>query len=132
MSRLLVVLSAVCGALTIATYACFAGGGRCDRCQCVQSCQKVCRVVCEMKEVTHTTWGCKCEDFCVPGPSKRCESGCSCGHCADCRANGWIPTAAYIKTRKVPVKHVEKVLKPSYKLVVEYLCPQCCEASPAK
>jgi hypothetical protein len=103
----------------------WAGDGVCSHCRRCCECQKVCRVVCEMKEVTKTTYSCKCEDFCVPGKSCRVDNACSCGHCADCRKQAWVPTAAYIKTRKVPVKHVEKKLVPTYKLVVEYVCPQC-------
>ena len=110
----------------LATWTCLAGDGEpCRHCGRLCECQPVCRLVCEMKEVTKTTWGCKCEDVCVPGPSQRCFSDCNCGHCQDCRAHAWIPTAAYLKTRKVPVKQVEKMMKPSYRLVVEYLYPAC-------
>jgi hypothetical protein len=78
-----------------------------------------------MKEITKTTWSCTCEDICVPGPSQRCAADCSCGHCPDCRDTAWIPTTAYIKTRKVPVKHVEKIQRPVYRRVVETLCSHC-------
>lgn len=115
---------------SLATLLARAGEHGCARCGCACQCQKVCRVVCEMKEITKTTWTCKCEDFCVPGPSQRCHSGCSCGHCPECREHGWKPTAAYVKTRKTPVKHVEKVKVPSYRLVVEDLCPNCAQQTP--
>lgn len=98
-----------------------AGDGHCDRCGCCCQCQKVCRVVCEMKEVDKVCYSCKCEDFCVPGPSQHCHHGCDCDQC--CKTQ--IPTAAYVKTKRVLVKTVEKVKKPHYKLVVEYLCPTC-------
>src|SRR5688500_7438152 len=52
----------------------------CDHCGHAGACQKVCRLVCETKKVEVTCWGCKCEDFCVPGPSKpgckHCETVC--------------------------------------------------------
>ena len=105
-----------------------AGGGCCDRCGCEAECCRVCRVVCEMKETKKVTYCCKEEDICVPGPSQRCVSKCDCGHCAACRQVEWQPTVAYVKTRKVPVKHEEIVLKPTYKWVVEYVCPHCADA----
>lgn len=105
-----------------------AGEGQCECCGRCCGCEKVCRLVCEMKETTKITWSCKCEDFCVPGKSQRCAASCDCGHCSKCREESWVPTAAYIKTRKVPVKHIEKIPKPSYRLVVEYLCTSCAAA----
>ena len=50
--------------------------GCCAHCGCANSCQKVCRLVCEEKKVDVLCWGCKCENFCVPGPSKP-----GCQHC---------------------------------------------------
>ncbi len=97
----------------------------CDRCGCDCSPRRVCRVVCEMKETSKTTYGCKCEGFCVPGPSQWVRSACSCGHCEACRHGNWIPGCGEIKTRKVVDKKVEKVSKPTYKWVVEHLCPEC-------
>jgi len=99
--------------------------GCCSHCGCCCQCQKVCRMVCEMKETKKTCYTCKCEDFCVPGPSKQCATNCGCGKCKECREAACIPTVAYIKTKKVPVKHEEIVKKPTYKFVVEYVCPKC-------
>lgn len=115
------LVSAPLGALALDSL-----GGHCSHCGCCCECQKVCRMICETKEVKKITYSCKCEDFCVPGPSQKCDTGCcNCGHCKDCRERMYIPTAAYIKTRKVPVKHEEVVKKPTYRFVVEYLCPTC-------
>jgi len=104
----------------------WAGGHRCCHCGRESGCQKVCRLVCETKEVTKVTYDCKCEDICVPGPSTRTPA-CSCGSCDECgrKAYIWTPHCAQVKTRKVPVKREEKVLKPTYKWVVEYVCGQC-------
>lgn len=104
----------------------WAGGGHCCHCGSESPCQKVCRLVCEMKEVTKVTYDCKCEDICVPGPSTRTPV-CSCGSCDTCTKKKylWTPHCAQVKTRKVPVKREEKVLKPTYKWVVEYVCDQC-------
>jgi hypothetical protein len=121
-------MAVIAGALGLWSLTSIAGDGRCDRCGCCCQCQAVCRVVCEMKEVSQTTWCCKCEEVCVPGRSQRCDCDCSCGHCPQCREQSWVPTAAYVKSRKVPVKHVEKVKKPSYRLVVEHICPHCAQA----
>src|SRR6186997_1506022 len=50
--------------------------GCCAHCGCSDGCEKICRLVREEKKVEVTCWGCKCEDFCVGGPS--CEK---CRHC---------------------------------------------------
>lgn len=105
-------------------------GLRCERCGCDSSCQKVCRLVCEMKETTKVTYCCKCEDFCVPGPSVRCKPDCNCGQCESCQKYNWQPTCADVRTKKVLDKKVEKVVKPTYRWVVEYLCPTCCKCAP--
>ena len=104
----------------------WAGGHHCCHCGRESGCKKVCRLVCETKEVTKVTYDCKCEDICVPGPSTRTPV-CSCGSCDECgkKAYIWTPHCAQVKTRKVPVKREEKVLKPTYKWVVEYVCDQC-------
>jgi hypothetical protein len=121
----------------------------CDHCGCAAPCQKVCRLVCETKKVEITCWGCKCEEFCIPGPSKR-----GCKHCetvcADCdqaaNPNGvcvqpkkfvwyeWIPgCCAKVQTRKkLMQKKITKEI-PTYKWKVETLCATCCaqvESSP--
>ena len=112
----------------------------CDHCGCAAPCQKTCRLVCETKKVEITCWGCKCEDFCIPGPSKpgckHCEMVCE--DCdAGCDPNGvhyqphkfvwteWIPGCAKIHTRKKLMKKTITKTIPSYKWVVENLCPQC-------
>lgn len=118
-----------CVALISLTAPVQAGQGVCDRCGCDGECRRVCRLTCEMKDVAKTTYGCTCEDFCVLGPSQRCDSGCGCGHCPACRAQSWIPTAAYVKTRKLPEKKVETVKVPTYKFVVEYVCATCRSAA---
>jgi hypothetical protein len=112
----------------------------CDHCGGAGACQKVCRLVCETKKVEITCWGCKCEDFCVPGPSKpgcrHCETVCD-----DCEAGSdpsavhyqsrkfvwteWIPGCATIRTRKKLMKKTITKTIPSYKWVVEHLCPHC-------
>ncbi len=115
----------------------------CDRCGCTESCQKVCRLVCEEKKVDVICWGCKCEEFCVPKHSKKgckhcetvcaaCDEGCACStpHALPKRFiwREWCPTCAKIFTKKKLMKKVESVKVPSYKWVVECMCPKC-EAS---
>jgi hypothetical protein len=111
----------------------------CDHCGGGGACQKVCRLVCENKKVEVTCWGCKCEDFCIPGPSKRGCKHCDtvCEFCDDCDPNAvhaqpkkfvwydWMPGCATIHTRKKLVKQTVTKTVPSYKWVVEDLCPQC-------
>jgi hypothetical protein len=104
--------------------------GQCSHCGRWCACQKVCRMVCEMKDVKKSCYSCKCEDFCVPGPSQKCASHCGCGSCKECREAACVPTVSHIKTKKVLVKHEEVTKKPTYKFLVEYCCPKCaaCQA----
>ena len=56
----------------------------CQRCGDA-GCQKVCRLVCDEKELEVNCWDSKCEEFCVPG---HCRLGCkhSAPACSDCGA----------------------------------------------
>lgn len=132
MKSIQILFATLAAFLVLPILSAHSNGLHCHRCKCECSPQKVCRLVCEMKETTKVTYGCKCEDFCVPGPSQRCQADCACGHCSECKANSWVPTCAKVKTRKVLDKKEEKVMKPTYKWVVEYLCPECAQESGAK
>lgn len=116
-----------------------AGGGGCAHCGCYEACHKTCRLVCEDKKVPVTCWGCKTEDFCVPGPStpgcEHCDTVCD--ECSnDPKApysqakrfiwTEWIPggCAKVVTKKKLMKKTVTKTV-PSYKWVVEDLCPEC-------
>jgi hypothetical protein len=117
-----------------------AGACRCDHCGCNRGCQKVCRLVCEEKKVDVICWGCKCEDFCVPAPStpgcRHCENICeTCDAAGDCTKprsqvkkfvwTDWTPSCAKIYTKKKLMQRVVSKKIPSYKWVVEDLCPEC-------
>ncbi len=54
---------------------------RCNHCGCQAPCQKVCRVVCEMKDVKVTCYCCKEEDICIPDHSKKCGEVCEPNPC---------------------------------------------------
>ncbi len=87
--KILVVLPAAAALLILSAQRTDAGDGCCDRCGCGQ-CRKVCRLVCDEKELEVTCWDSKCEDFCLPGP---CKLGCkhrvpACADCAASCANG--------------------------------------------
>ncbi len=114
--------------------------GCCVRCGCSQECHKVCRLVCEEKKVDIICWGQKCEDFCVPGPSKpgcrHCEIVCkSCTDSSDSAVphgapkkfvwTDWIPGYANVYTKSKLMQKIETKKVPSYKWVVEDLCPDC-------
>lgn len=131
--------------LTVASAtAAFAGDGCCAQCGCQQGCQKVCRLVSEDKKVTVTCWGCKEEDFCVPGRStlscRHCETVCDNENKPDspCTVpqkwvwNEWIPGgSATIFTKKKLMKKTVTKTVPSFKWVVEDLCPACEAQSPS-
>jgi len=110
----------------------------CAHCGGSDGCQKVCRLVCEKKKVTITCWGCKEEDFCVPGPSslasKHCETVCvddldpksPCVEPKKYAWNEWFPgNCAKVYTKKKLMKRTITKSIPSFKWVVEDLCPQC-------
>ena len=126
-----ILLSAFC-ALLIGVSSPALAQDCCQRCQQKCCCESCCHLVCEMKPVKKTTYTCECEDFCIPGPSKRCLN-CDSDDCAkDCKGDdcchkkySWIPTCAKLCHRKKLVKHEETVMQPTYKWVTETLCPKC-------
>ncbi len=77
-------LTAILATMIVAYVAVITSAGgilhRCGHCNCDCECTKVCRLVVEEKKVQVVCWGCKCEDFCLPGPSdrgcKNCEEVC--------------------------------------------------------
>ena len=118
----------------------FAGGGRlrCRLCSGSNNCSKVCRLVCEEKRITTTCWGTKCEDFCAPGPScpdhEHCETVCGnngdpqapCSEPKTLRWTHWTPgDCGTVYTKKKLMKRTITKKVPSYKWVVEDLCPAC-------
>lgn len=100
----------------------------CARCGCESDCCKTCRLVCETKKVPKITYSCKCEDFCVPGPS---EHSISCDECGK-KKHIYTPTCAEVRTRKVLVKHETMEEVPSHKWVVENVCAACAEKCDAE
>jgi hypothetical protein len=112
----------------------------CAHCGCNSPCQKVCRLVCEEKRVEVICFGCQCEHFCIPGPSRpacqHCECLCeSCDANCDCTApvaapktflwTEWIPGCASVVTKKKLMRRTETVTVLSYKWVVEDVCANC-------
>ncbi len=104
-----------------------AGAPCCDGCGCQPCTRKVCRLVCEMKDVTKNVYDCKCEDFCLPAPSTRCKAPCTCpGKC--CKDHTiWKPNCGCVRTRTVLIVKKETKKVPSYKCVVEEVaqCGHC-------
>lgn len=90
----------------------WANGGCCCHCGCPEYVQKMCRVVCETKEIKHTRYKVLCEDYCLP----------KVGHFCGCE---YIPECGHVRCRKRLVKFEEVEKVPVYKCVVEYLCPHC-------
>lgn len=110
----------------------------CAHCGGADGCQKVCRLVCETKKITTTCWGCQREDFCAPGPSTlACRHvDYVCGDDTDPKAPcsqpkklawaEWIPGGcAKVYTKSKLMKRTITKTVPSFKWVVEDLCPQC-------
>jgi hypothetical protein len=118
-----------------------AGDFPCAHCGCGGPCRKVCRLVSEEKTVSIPCWGCKCEDVCLPGPSKPGCEHCElvCGTCEECGGsavrskpqpfvwNDWIPGSAKVHTKKKLMKKNVTKKVPSYKWIVEDLCEKCAD-----
>ena len=115
-----------------------AGIGCCAHCGQENGCQKVCRLVREDMKVSVTCWGCKTEEFCVPGPStpgaEHCEMVCDESHdpkapCVQPKKfvwTEWLPGCGQkVYTKKKLMKRTVTKTVPSFKWVVEDLCPQC-------
>lgn len=135
------IISAM-SAIVVAVAWCGMSGaeGTCARCGACCCCQKVWCPVCEVKQADVPCWGCKCEDFCVPGPNcegcRHCKTFCdSCDdNCDPTKPHSepkrfiwtdWFPCFAQTYTRTKLMKKIEHVKVPSYKWVEEDLCPQC-------
>jgi hypothetical protein len=133
------VLAVALTAVAIVPLLARAHDGCCSHCGCAAACHKVCRLECGEKKVEIICWGCKCEDFCIP-----CKSKKGCKHCEtvcdDCEADreagvcakpknfvwfDWMPGGATIRTKTKLMKKIETVTVPSYKWVVEDMCPKC-------
>lgn len=136
------LLTALVATMILSYMSILAAGGflhRCGHCGCDCECQKVCRLVCEEKKVPVVCWGCKCEDFCLPGPSQPCCKNCDevCASCADEKAGvcvepkkfvwyNWCPSeCGSVHTKTKLMKKVVIKTIPSYKWVVEDVCASC-------
>ena len=136
-SRILVgIVLALVALVSLANWA-RAGSGCCAHCGCAAGCQRVCRLVCENKKVTTTCWGVQNEEFCIPGPStpncEHCETVCEendpkapCTQPKKFVWTEWISSGhAKVHTKKKLMKKTVTKTVPSFKWVVEDLCPQC-------
>jgi hypothetical protein len=117
-----------------------AGDVCCAKCGCTTGCRTICRLVCEEKEVEVVCWGCKREEFCIPGPSKPAREHCECV-CGTCNEGDkpsavyakpkrfvwldWFPGYAQVYKRTKLMRKSVKVAVPSQKWVTEHLCPEC-------
>jgi hypothetical protein len=148
MKTMIVALAAVAG-LALQLPSAAKAGDCCACCGCQCPCEMTCHLVKYMKKVTVNCYGCKCNDFCIPGPScpgcKHCEGCCDCGcepKCGcdsecnqkpDCHLNwrDWCPTCACPHTAKQLVKYEVTKEIPAYKWVTEPLCCGCAEKAKA-
>lgn len=116
-------------------------GRTCSQCGCAASCRKVCRLKCEEKKISVTVWSSKSEEVCIPGPSaregKQCEEEEFQSPDSDCPESlkqrmvwwQWLPKSAPTlhEQHKLMKKTVTKTV-PSYRWVVEDLCPECAKS----
>lgn len=105
----------LCLTLFFAWAAALHAGHRCHHCGCNCEPEKTTRVVCEMKEVKTTKYRVKCEDYCHLGRET-----------CDCNCNP-TPTCGTPRVRRKLVKYEEVKKVPTYKCVVESVCPKCGE-----
>jgi hypothetical protein len=135
LKRILIVVGLALPALTSAEMR--AEQHVCAECGAEACCRAYCRCVPSTEEKKKLCFDCKCEDFCVPGPScylgSKCEAmplpgkedACGCGGNCCITWNLWKPRCAEVRTRKVLVVHEVKKEVPTYKWQVEYLCDSC-------
>ena len=106
------------GLLPIVTFAA-------DPCNC-GGCDKVCKLICTTKTVEVTCYGYRCEELCVPGPSKVCQKHCNstekCNVLCRLRWTEWCPGGSKLTHRKKLVKYIVKREVPSFKWVVGPAC----------
>lgn len=100
----------------------------CDHCGCHACVRRVCVPKIVEKEIVKVCWDVKCEDICIPGPSKKCCTKCASDECGCYTYDVWQPTCAKVKTRRVPVKTEVKRKVPRIEWTVEYRCDDCCQA----
>ncbi len=128
-----------CGSVR-APLAVLASEAVCGHCGCDRGCVRVCRLVRETKEIEVTFWACCDEDVCVPGPACRGrersvaievqgpqDGDCNCIGCLCQRLSWhrWSPGKATIKSRKKLYKKTVTREIPTYRWVVEDICPAC-------
>jgi hypothetical protein len=115
--------------MLVASFAEAGDHGSCTSCGCHCGLKPVCRLVCEMKEVTEWCYDCKCEDFCVPGPSKKCgeecQPDCTSPHGKSCHTL-WQPSCGKAHQRTLLIKYPVKKLVPAYRCEVVHMCDRCC------
>jgi len=123
---------------------------RCGDCGCDSSCEKTCRVVCEMKKVKTYVWVVECEEFCplLPGCGSTCQSGCGCepdccgveecggrcgkDPCESLQARRYVPPkCAKTRCRKKLVKKEITCEVPVYKCIPAYACSGCSDGCAA-
>jgi len=115
----------------------------CGRCGCHAPCQKVCKLVPEMREVKKTVWVVKCEEFCPTLPGCGHGGCCGCKDCGGCREAcgegcceaGCGPTpchvppkCGHVRCRKILEKKEITCKVPSFKCVPVYACSGCYQA----
>src|SRR5687767_14412899 len=135
-TRLILLALVAFAGLISRTNCTIAGDERCTHCGRAGTCQ-ICRLVPQDKKVDVVCWGCKYEDFCVPGPSKpecrHCEAVCeSCGASGDSTLQPavpkslawteWLRSSARVYTKKKLMKRTVRTTIPSYKWNVEQPC----------
>lgn len=114
-----VLLLANCGARADSSGTC----ARCGRCCAVRT---VCVPKRVEKEIVKVCWDVRCEDICIPGPSKKCGTQCGEDCCGCWELPVWQPTCAKVITRRVPVKTEVKRKVSAIEWVVECRCEHCC------
>lgn len=101
-------------------------GHFCKHCGCQRNCKKICRLVCGKKTETNIEYTSECEDFCIPGRSKKCGVKVECdSHGHPHRTVLWQPVCAKVRTRRKLVKKEVTKEVPDYKWVVEEYCCVC-------
>lgn len=99
--------------------------GRCDRCGCGNGVRRVCVPTPVEREKTKVCWSHRCEEICIPGPSRYLGKTCEHDACGSWWKEWWAPTCARVIRRHVPVKREVTRKVPGVEWTIEERCGRC-------
>lgn len=106
--------------------------GRCDRCGCGSGVRRVCVPTPVDREKTKVCWSYRCEEICIPGPSRYLGKTCEHDECGSWWKEWWAPTCARVIRRHVPVRREVTRTVPGVEWKIEERCERCRHLGPGE